>query len=194
MYKTELEPEQREFVETILARSQDLRTLISNFYDISVLESKESIPELKMINLDNILTDIILACTEEFKNKDMTPHISFLDKPTFVIADEVMLKRVIYNLVTNTISYGTSELNIAIIRSDKISVEFKNTVGDNQTIDTDRIFDKFYTADLSRNHSGTGLGLYIVKLLMEKMDGTANAIMDNEKMCITLLFTKIIDQ
>lgn len=104
------------------------------------------------------------------------------------MADEVMLKRIIYNLISNAISYGTYELHIVISETDKILVEVQNAVEDESMIDVNRLFDRFYMADLSRNHSGTGLGLYIVKLLMEKMGGTVKATCDNKMMCITLSF------
>jgi len=115
------------------------------------------------------------------------PHISFLTEPTFVIADETMVKRVVDNLISNAMNYGIDELKIIISKDDNVSVAFQNTVQDGQRIDINKLFNKFYTADLSRNHSGTGLGLYIVKLLMEKMGGSVKGIFtDNVKVILLL--------
>lgn len=72
------------------------------------------------------------------------------------------------NLVANAVRYGTRELQIEIAHADYIEVNFTNKIPNQQNIDISRLFDKFYTADLSRNHSGSGLGLYIVKVLGEK--------------------------
>lgn len=193
LQKTHLVHEQQEFVETVLSRGDDLRSLIGDFYDISVWEAKESIPNLKKISLDNLLANTVLMYTEQFEKQNMTPHISFLDEPTFVIADEAMLKRVVDNLLSNAINYGTDRLDIAISYDDTISITFQNTVQDGQMIDVNKIFDKFYTADLSRNHAGTGLGLYIVKLLMVKMGGTVNAIFEDSNLHIILSFVKPIE-
>lgn len=193
LQKTKLVHEQQEFVETVLSRGDDLRSLIGDFYDISVWEAKESIPNLKKISLDNLLANTVLMYTEQFEKQNMTPHISFLDEPTFVIADEAMLKRVVDNLLSNAINYGTDRLDIAISYDDTISITFQNTVQDGQMVDVNKIFDKFYTADLSRNHAGTGLGLYIVKLLMVKMGGTVNAIFEDSNLQIILSFVKPIE-
>lgn len=187
--KTDLMPEQREFVETVLSRSEDLRNLINVFYDLSLLESKENIPNAKKINLDNMLTESILDYTEQFERKGITPQIMFLDEPTFIIADEVMLKRVVDNLILNAAIYGTDKLNIIISKGDNLSIIFQNSVQDVQTIDINRIFDKFYMADSSRSHSGTGIGLYVVKLLVEKMGGTVKAIVEGNCLCIVLFLS-----
>lgn len=186
LQKTDLEPEQRQFVDTVLARSGDLHNLINDFYDITIWEIKDTIPNLKRINLDNILANTVIAYTDLFEKKAITPYILFLDEPTFIIADEAMLQRIVDNLITNAINHGTDELKISIKKTDCVSITFENIVQDGQEIDTDRLFDKFYTADLSRSHSGTGLGLYIVKLLMEKMGGSANAIYTDRSLRIII--------
>lgn len=192
LHKTVLEPGQRVYVETVLSRSEDLRNLISDFYDISVWEAKESTPSLKKINLDNLLANTVLAYTEQFEKNAITLHILFLDEPTYVIADEAMLKRVVDNLISNVINYGNDDLKITIKKDDKVSVTFQNVVQDGQWIDVNRLFNKFYMVDLSRSHSGTGLGLYIVKLLMVKMGGTVKAKFKDNHLSIDLSLEKPI--
>jgi signal transduction histidine kinase len=161
---------------------------INIFYDISAWEGKESIPDLEQLNLDNIITNSILTYTEQFETKGIVPSITSLSEPTFVIADEVMLKRIIDNLVSNVVSYGKNEFHIKITKDKNIDITFQNDILEEYAIDIDRIFDKFYKADLSRNSSSTGLGLYIVKLLVEKINGRVNAQLENEKLSITLSF------
>ena len=97
-----------------------------------------------------------------------------------------MLKRVIDNLVLNAITYGKNIFQVTIKKSKDVCIIFENKVSSGYTIDVTRLFDKFYTDDLSRNSSGTGLGLYIVKLLMEKMNGTANATLKDNVLRIVL--------
>lgn len=185
--KTELTPDQKEFVNTVLFRSEDLRRLIGDFYDISVWEEKETTPALKRINIDNVLANSILSYVEQFESKGIIPQFRALGEAAFVIADEMMLKRVIDNLVSNAISYGVSVFQVTIIKNKNIYITFENDISDGYTIDVDRLFDKFYTADVSRNNSGTGLGLYIVKLLMEKMNGMVTATRSNDILRIVLV-------
>lgn len=190
LQKTKLENEQKEYLEISLARGRYLQTLIDDFYDISLLEDKENTPVMEKINLDNILADIILSFTEQFEERNIIPTITFADKPTYVKADETMLKRIVMNLVSNAVRYGTKELQIQIAHADYIEVNFTNRIQNQQNIDISRLFDKFYTADLSRNHSGSGLGLYIVKVLAEKMGGEVTATLQEQTLNIRLSLVK----
>lgn len=190
LQKTKLENEQKEYLEISLARGRYLQTLIDDFYDISLLEDKENTPIMEKVNLDNILADIILSFTEQFEERNIIPTITFADKPTYVKADETMLKRIVMNLVSNAIRYGTKKLQIEIAHADYIEVNFTNRIQNQQNIDISRLFDKFYTADLSRNHSGSGLGLYIVKVLAEKMGGEVTATLQEQTLNIRLSLVK----
>lgn len=188
LQKTKLENEQKEYLEISLSRGRYLQTLIDDFYDISLLEDKENTPIMEKVNLDNILADIILSFTEQFEERNIIPTITFANKPTYVKADETMLKRIVMNLVSNAVRYGTKELQIEIAHADYIEVNFTNRIQNQQNIDISRLFDKFYTADLSRNHSG--LGLYIVKVLAEKMGGEVTAALQEQTLNIRLSLVK----
>lgn len=190
LQKTELDDEQREYLDVALSRGRYLRTLIHDFYNISILEDKSSIPALTKLNLDNILTDVILSFAEQFEEKSIIPYIIFLNAPAYVLADETMLKRMIGNLVSNAIQYGTKKLEIKIVETDFIELLFQNMVEPGTRIDVTRLFEKFYTSDLSRNQTGTGLGLYIVKILAETMGGSVSAELHNNKLTIKLLLKK----
>lgn len=191
LQKTELSDEQKEYLNIALSRGRYLQTLINDFYDISLIENKSSIPVLEKINLDNILTDTVLSFTKQFEEKCMTPIITFLSMPTYVIADETMLKRIIVNLISNAIRYGAKELQIKILKENDVVLIFQNVVEHEKSIDVIRLFDKYYTADISRNQSGSGLGLYIVKLLAEAINGNVSAQLNGDKLTITLYLKQV---
>lgn len=68
---------------------------------------------------------------------------------------------------------------------------FQNVVEHEKSIDVIRLFDKYYTADISRNQSGSGLGLYIVKLLAEAINGNVSAQLNGDKLTITLYLKQV---
>ena len=207
LQKTELTEEQREYLGISVTRGRYLQTLIHDFYDISLLEDleeQETMPVLERIHLDPVLTDAVLSFTNQFKEKNMTPSIQFSDQLAYVRADEVMLKRILTNLVSNALRYGSEELAVriscdAFVDShgdfvdscgDFVEVEFENKIRNGETIEADRLFDKFYTANSSRSHSGSGLGLYIVKVLAEKMGGGVSAGVRDGRVVIRLVLVK----
>src|SRR5699024_12185287 len=97
------------------------------------------------------------------------------------------LKRIFRNLIQNAISYGSEYL---IIEQREEQILFRNRVQIGKSIDVTRIFDRFYKADHSRHEKSSGLGLSIVKQLMEKMGGMVDAVLDKEELIISLAFRK----
>lgn len=190
LQKTELTDEQKEYINISLSRARYLQTLIREFYEISILESKNNTPILEKINLGNILTKIILSFSEQLEERNITPYITSTHTPFYVLADETMLKRMITNLVANAIRYGRGALRMDLFEEDDIQMTFQNEVEHGQSINAARLFEKFYTADSSRNSAGSGLGLYIVKVLAEKMGGSVSANLDDHRLTIQLRFIK----
>ena len=65
---------------------------------------------------------------------------------------------------------------------------FENAVSETSRPDTEQIFEQFYKADSARRKGSSGLGLFIVKELMEKMGGGVKAELEQEKLRIILKF------
>lgn len=190
LQKTAATDEQKEYIHIALSRARYLQTLIGEFYEISILENKNNTPILEKINLGNILTEIILSFSEQLEEHHLTPYITSRHTPFYVLADETMLKRMLTNLVANAIRYGRGALRIELFEEDDIQITFQNEVEHNQNINAARLFEKFYAADSSRNSSGSGLGLYIVKVLSEKMGGSVSAKLDDHHLTIQLRLLK----
>ena len=96
------------------------------------------------------------------------------------------------NLLKNCLNYGKGEVSVFIGEAedkDKIQVCVKNQIAPGKTLDADKVFQRFYVGDPSRNQS-TGLGLSIVKLLVEKMQGEVFARNEGGVFCIGFLLLK----
>lgn len=184
--KTELTEEQAGFLDIAVSKSQYLQSLIRDFYDISVWESTDRPPALEKIRLDSVLTDLVLSFAEQLEEKEITPSLTFQRTPVFVMADEVMLERMVMNLLSNAIRYGTRELHMEVMEEDFVQLTFRNQVEAGAEPDLSRLFEKFYTDDDSRSSAGSGLGLYIVKLLAEKMGGSVSADFQEDWLTIHL--------
>lgn len=164
LQKTCLTDEQKEYLEISISRGKYLQTLINDFYSISLLEDESNAPVLIKVNLDNILADTVLSFTEQFEEKGIIPNVRSLNTATYVMADEIMLRRIITNLTSNAIRYGIKKFEVEIVNTDMVEVRFQNLIeeGYRDELEIEKLFEKFYTADLSRSQSNSGLGLYIV--------------------------------
>ena len=156
------------------------------------MEDESNAPVLIKVNLDNILADTVLSFTEQFEEKGIIPNVRSLNTATYVMADEIMLRRIITNLTSNAIRYGIKKFEVEIVNTDMVEVRFQNLIeeGYRDELEIEKLLEKFYTADLSRSQSNSGLGLYIVKLLSEKMKGGVSASLEDNKLIVNLLLCR----
>ena len=103
------------------------------------------------------------------------------DPPTqLVIAtDREKLTRIVQNLLRNAVQHGQDRLTVELSTADGGALlQVANGVADDQQIDAERLFDRFYTADSSRSARTSGLGLSIAHVLVEQLGGEATAHQD----------------
>lgn len=137
------------------------------------------------VNLTNIVRDEILSLYEAFQDKGLKPKINILDKPIFIMSDKDSLERIIDNLLSNTLKYAEKDIEINLEESnDKVILKISNICTSIDEKDVLYMFDRFYMADKVRKGQGAGLGLSIVKSLMEKMDGIITSKFEQNRVSI----------
>ena len=91
-------------------------------------------------------------------------------------------------MIQNGLIHGRGGLSI---RQSKTSVFFENLVSETSVPDTDQIFDRFYKADSARRKGSSGLGMFIVKELAERMGGQVEAQLNGQMLTIRLEFPEV---
>jgi signal transduction histidine kinase len=158
------------YLATIGGRLDALTILMDNLFAFT--QAVEGNITLTRVNAGNILRDALSDNYAELENRGFAVESKIPDSPHYITADEEALKRVVQNLISNAYTHGKEYLRVTV--TDGI-IEIANKASDIDTIDTLRIFDRFYTADASRTHKRTGLGLAIARELTEKMGGSLTA-------------------
>ena len=159
--------EQEHYFSVIQAKTNYLTELLQIFYDLSLIESDDYILGIEKIDVNRIVTDCLIDKYNELK--ELTPTIKIENAPVWIIGNAVACKRIIDNLVTNAIRYSDDYIEIVMDADGIFTV--KNTTSELKNIDVNILFQKFYTVDTSRSNGNTGLGLYIVKELLNKIEG-----------------------
>lgn len=191
LQKSKLSEEQTNRVEVALRKSFRLKNLISTFYELSVLDSNHMELNLENINVSNLFMDFIAEQASQFYKKQIQPEIHMPQSSIFIKADSNMLERIFQNLLTNAIKYTKGAINISFFDTQKhVIFQIENTIDESHQLDTERIFERFYTGNPSRNGESSGLGLAVVKSLVEKMNGTINASLCNNSLSIQITFFK----
>lgn len=179
--RTELTPDQQEYLDIIMKSGQTLLSLINDILDFSKIESGKLILESIPISIRNIVEEVadIQSIFASSKSIDL---IAYVDPriPEYINGDYVRLKQIITNLVNNAIKF-TNRGEVCIL------VEYVRTVGVKHEIlfsvkdsgigiskeDKKKLFKSFSQVDASttREYGGTGLGLAISRNLVKKMGG-----------------------
>lgn len=179
--KTELNPTQRDHLNTIERSANNLLAIINDVLDFSRLEAGKLILESIPFPLRNTLDEVVtlLAHSSHDKGLELTLNIKN-DVPDNVIGDPLRLQQVITNLVGNAIKF-TESGNIDILVEKRalsntkvqIEVQIRDTGIGIPERDQSRLFQAFRQADasISRRHGGTGLGLVITQKLVNEMGG-----------------------
>ena len=165
--------ERAEYAATIASASESLSTLISNILRLNKLENQEIVPNAAPYDLTRQLSDCALAHEAEWERK----RIDFdaqLEERVMVLADENMLEIVFNNLIANAIKF-TEPGGRVVLRQQRDAGEVVVTISDTgcgMDAETMRhIFDRFYQGDTSHSGEGNGLGLALVKRVLDISGG-----------------------
>lgn len=166
-------------------KTNKLNVLINDFFELASVESEDYELDITKVNLTNIVRDEVLSLYESFESRGFEPKINILDKPIFIMGDKDSLERIVDNLLSNTLKYAERDIKINL---EEVSVKAVLTISNVCTTlgkeDVVHIFDRFYMADQVRKGQGVGLGLSIVKSLIEKMNGNITAKLEEDELSI----------
>lgn len=183
------EDDRKRYLSIIDRRTDNLNTLINCFYDLSRLQNGEYNFKLEYINVSQILCEIIADFYNDFTNRNITPRINIDEKAPQIIADKNSVIRIFSNLISNMMKYGDKFVDISLkSEGNCVKVQFSNDAPNLTEDDLEKIFDRFYTGNASRSDKSTGLGLYITKELVEKMNHNISAYIKNQNLIIEIKF------
>ena len=169
-------------------RLKRLSELIDSFFEFSKILSNDQIIELDEINLVAVIEKAISNHYEDFSKDNRMIDFKTNKRKIKIKSNELMLTRVFDNLIRNAYKHSNGNLDIEVNKyNDKIKIKFINDLLYND-LDVDRVFDEFYTVDISRTKGNTGLGLAIAKEFVEQLKGKIKADKKNNKLIITIIF------
>ena len=177
LLEEELNDEEKiEFNEIIHLEAKRLGALISNFLDLSRIESGELAMKMKSVNLRETVEAAVDVIENQAQEREITIHLDFPDQAVYIIGDRDMLEQVFINLLSNGVKYnrvGSDIFVIVKLMEEIVTIEVKDTGYGIPEEALPHIFNKFYRVDMSSTAKmrGTGLGLAIVKEIVERHGG-----------------------
>jgi len=164
------------YLQIVANKGNDLLMTINNFFMLARIEAEETAVPKEPVLLNELVKEEMLSFYHAIADAGLHPEVSITDETLYVAADQVSLRRIVSNLVANAVRYGR-EGGVIGLRLSRAGTWAELTVWDRgkgiAEEDLPHIFDRLYTGEKSRNRKlyGTGLGLTIVKRLVENLGG-----------------------
>ena len=170
-----LSPRDKEQLCLCMKKSDEMKQMADDFFELAMLESDSSPANPRPINLTNQLVQLLVDNEAVIRMKGLSPEVVLPESSVFALADEKLLQRMLENLLNNVLKYADGSFTAGIKQTSqgRCRVCFSNEVS-GALPDARRLFERTYRADKSRSGSA-GLGLHIVKLLAQKQDMSVGA-------------------
>jgi signal transduction histidine kinase len=183
------EAEKKKYILIIKNRTIRLRTLLSDFFELAVIESIDYQLGTQQIKMNELVSETLLSYYDHFRKRRLTPVISIPNEEIILISDESAVKRVLENLIMNAIQHSSGNIEIMLEKDpSSVMLTVKNEIDTHQELDLSLLFDRFYKADQIRSGKGTGLGLAITRSLMVKMGGEIFAKQIGNRLCMRCIW------
>lgn len=186
-----------EMLKKVETKANQVMNLINQFFTLAKLESGDTNINLGKVNINEICRENVLEFYDILLQKDFDVDLFIPETAIFVQGEKEALQRILYNLLSNVIRYGSDGKYLGVfLRQDKSNV-YIDVVDKGKGIEQEfasNVFDRLYTMEDSRNREiqGNGLGLTIAKNLTKQLEGDLflNSI-PNVKTTFTVSLKKI---
>ena len=165
-----------ETLQKVEAKAKQVTELISEFITLAKLEAGDQDIEMVKININELCKENVLGFYELLIQKEFEVEISIPEQTIFVLGDQDAIGRILCNLLSNAIRYGSDGKYIGFFLREENDFVCIDVVDKGKGIEKQfaaSVFERLYTMEDSRNRSiqGNGLGLTIARNLANQMGG-----------------------
>lgn len=168
--------ERKELNEKVHVKTNEVLQLVNEFFDLAKLEAGDQDIPLTRVNINEICRKNILSFYDVLTAKGFEVAIDIPKTNVYVLGNEEVLGRILNNLISNGITYGGEGKVIGLTLecdNEWVTVDIWDKGKGISEYHLDKVFERMYTLEDSRNklYQGSGLGLTITKRLVEKLGG-----------------------
>ncbi|GAI50167.1 unnamed protein product, partial [marine sediment metagenome] len=179
--ESSLSSEQRKICSIIRQSGEQLLSLINDILDLAIIEAGEVSLEEREFSLNEALKKVISSFKLQVKEKELELKLIYPeDLPSNIRGDEEKITQIVSNFLSNALKFtekGKVEVRVEELANSRIQISVKDTGAGISEEKLPLIFNKFYQVDgtIRRKYQGTGLGLTIVKGLVDVLGGEIKA-------------------
>ena len=169
--KEEHSEKARRYLAVIRERSQAMRDLTEELFRYSMAAAAAEDMTRQPVSVKDVLEQSLAGFYGSLTEKGISPEIRLPNGPVVRNLDPAALRRIFDNLLNNALKYSDGDLRVSLTEAGE--AVFSNAAGKLDCVQTQRLFDRFYTVETASG--STGLGLSIAHMLVEKMGGEIGA-------------------
>ena len=169
--KEEHSEKARRYLAVIRERSQAMRDLTEELFRYSMAAAAAEEMTRQPVSVKDVLEQSLAGFYGSLTEKGISPEIRLPTGPVVRNLDPAALRRIFDNLLNNALKYSDGDLRVSLTEAGE--AVFSNAAGKLDCVQTQRLFDRFYTVETASG--STGLGLSIAHMLVEKMGGEIGA-------------------
>lgn len=177
----------RDYLAVSIRHADELEIRIRQLFAYSYWVNQEEERTLQPVNAANLLSDILTDFVPVFEEKGIRLQLRS-HCMVKILGDETLFRHIIQNLLNNALQHTIGDVEVSLERlshgsEQMVCITVDNPVDKDCDLEISHVFDRFYTGNTPGKHS-TGLGLTIVKLLVEKMEGEVTASLEAEHFAV----------
>ena len=187
-----LPEEAKDYAQIIANKSDRLKTLTQDLFDISKVQSGNESVVLEKLDVSLLINQSLGEHDNEIKKSEL-PFCVNAPKELYISADGRKMSRVISNLISNILKYTMKNTRVFISayeENGEVVMEFKNIASYPMDFNAEEIVGRFVRGDESRTQEGNGLGLAIAKSYTEICNGKFEIVLDGDMFKAILKFRK----
>lgn len=182
----ELSDKNAEYLAIVMQKNRYLKELSDEFFELTKIENSNEELQLEEVNLSNLLTQTLLEQHSWITERNICTDFNIADS-IIIQTDAHCLTRILNNLMSNAQKYTADSFGATLKQDgEQVILRVSNTLADSATLDIDRVFEPFYRMD-ARTAGGSGLGLYVVKLLCDRLGWSVGAELNDTVFAVTIL-------
>ena len=187
------EEERKSYVQTLDQKSQRLRVLIEDLFEVSKAQSGNVTMNFMDVDIVNLMKQVRMEMEDQIEASNLAFRFNLPEEKIILSLDGQRTYRIFENLLSNALKYAMphSRVYVDILQNaEEVKVVFRNISAQELDYEPERLTERFVRGDASRNSEGSGLGLAIAKSFTELQNGKMNIEVDGDLFKVTLAWTK----
>lgn len=178
-----------EYLAIAMQKNRYLKELSDEFFELKKIENSNEELQPEEVNLSNLLTETLFEQHSWITERNIRTEFD-IDDGILIETDTHCLTRILNNLMSNAQKYTADSFGVMLKQDDeRVMLRVSNTLADSASLDIDKVFEPFYRMD-ARTAGGSGLGLYVVKLLCDRLGWTVCAELNHNQFEIIIQFSR----